>query len=130
MSAVRDKADFGFATFADAALLCMCSGAHFASQRISPEQPLRGSKLGIPKPPFRCKRFQQLGRGTKCAVAAAAPMTAFGSLPKQLLFGGLGHQNERKRPACFVCRYAFVCTNFPYGRRNAFGDKNAIKATM
>jgi len=37
---------------------------HFlATQRISPERPLRGSKSGIPKPPFRCERFQQSGRG-------------------------------------------------------------------
>jgi len=46
---------FARAAIAHAAFPCMCNGTHFAMQRISPERPLRGSKLGIPKPPFAAR---------------------------------------------------------------------------
>jgi hypothetical protein len=61
--AKRDKTDLGYLAFAEAAFSRRCSGNLLAVQRISPERPLRGSKLGIPKPPFRRALFQQSGCG-------------------------------------------------------------------
>jgi hypothetical protein len=58
-----DKTAIQFLAFAGAAFARKSSDPHFAAQRISPERPFTGSKSGIPKPPFRCARVQQSGRG-------------------------------------------------------------------
>ena len=60
---LRTFPTFTFCHVADAAFVCSCGGTLLAAQGISPERPLRRSKLGIHKPHFRCARAQQSSRG-------------------------------------------------------------------
>ena len=71
MSATRTFPTLSFSYAADAAYVCSCSGTLLATHRFSPQRPLRGSKSGLPKPPFRCPRVKQSGRGTKRPFAVA-----------------------------------------------------------
>ena len=84
-SRIADKTAIRFLSFADAASPRTCGNDLLAVQRISPERPLRRSKLGIPKPHFRCTRIQQSGRRTlspfaNTSIAYAASFRTDGQL--------------------------------------------------